>query len=167
MEPTRRKPGRRPTPRQGNGKLQPLADLLPKIATDHGWDHLYEMAKLQVQWPQIVGDAVASHSFPDRLARGRLTVLVDNPTWMTQLAFFKDEIRRKVNSSLGAGRVGEVYMKVGRGDRRQAKTATKPQAPLSPIAIQQIDKMVAELADPDTRAALRRLMLRQIQQTLE
>lgn len=56
--------------------------------------------KLEVQWAQIVGDRLAKITAPAAFQNGILDVWVAHSTWMQELWFVKDEIRKKVNAAI-------------------------------------------------------------------
>jgi len=48
-------------------------------------------------WNEVVGEAVARNTTPDRVEHGVLIVKVSSPTWRQELFFKKDEIIKKLN----------------------------------------------------------------------
>ncbi|MFQ5507785.1 MAG: DciA family protein [Leptospirillia bacterium] len=128
------------------------------IAREGGWEALVEMCRLKACWPEVVGDAVAAHAQPERLVRGRLTVVVDNSAWLTQLAFLKNDIQRKVNAHLGEGRVNDVFMVVGRLSRPKSAPKPPPAPPVSPELAREVESWVGEVADEEVRDALRAMI---------
>ncbi|MBI5136777.1 MAG: DUF721 domain-containing protein [Nitrospirae bacterium] len=142
---------------------EPISKLLPELARAAGWATLVELAQLRAAWPRVVGATVAAHSAPERLQNGRLTVTVDSSPWLTQLGFFKQKMQAQSNAVLGAERVTEVFLVVGRvgGGAPREK---RPERPVSPAADAAVERMVAEVADPEVRDALRALVLRDLRQ---
>lgn len=51
-----------------------------------------DMIELVERWPAVVGDSVASHSRPLKVAEGHLVVEVDDPRWATQMRFLESSI---------------------------------------------------------------------------
>ena len=139
-------------------QLKTVGDLLPKLAREAGWGAVMELATLKAEWPKLMGKAVAAHCVPDRLQRGRLTVVVDGSPWLTQLGFFKADMQAKANQALGVERVSEVFLVVG---RVKASVAPKPVAerPLSDAEIEAVDQSISDLEDENVRESLRHLML--------
>lgn len=56
--------------------------------------------KLEVQWAEIVGHRLAEITAPAAFQDGVLDVWVAHSTWMQELWFAKEEIRRKVNMAI-------------------------------------------------------------------
>jgi hypothetical protein len=139
-------------------QLKTVGALLPALARAAGWGAVMELATLKAEWSNIMGKAVAIHCSPERLQRGRLTVVVDSSPWLTQLGFFKADMQAKVNTALGVERVSEVFLVVG---RVEAKIASQPvpERPLSDAEIDAVEQSVADLEDENVRESLRHLML--------
>jgi hypothetical protein len=157
---------RRARPRKSEG-LKKVGDLLPDLAERGGWGGVVELCRLQAEWPGLVGATLAAHAAPERIVRGRLTVVVDTSAWLVQLSFFKAEIQRKVNGLLGEGRVNDVFLQVGRLRPAAPPAPERPRAPADPEAVKAVDACVAEVPDGAVREALRRLLLRDLGQAPE
>jgi len=135
-----------------------VADLLPGLAERGGWGQVMDLCRLRAEWGALVGPAVAGHSHPERIGRGRLTVTVDNSAWLMQLSFYRDEIRDKAAGLLGPDRVTEVVLKVGRIPKAgRVRRAVPSPPPLE--AAKEVEVCVAGVDDPEVRDALRSLML--------
>lgn len=113
-------------------------------------------------WSQAVGSAIAARTRPLRLSGGQLTVLVSGAPWMQQLNFLKEELREKLNRSLGCERVTSITFKSGR--IHEPSEGTRHEAPLlyplSPTRQHQIEHQVSELENPELASLLRELMER-------
>ena len=70
------------------------------------------VAKLAASWPQLVGERLASETFPLSLEGGVLTVGATNGPWGAQARFLNEEIRRRANVALGADAVSSVRVVV-------------------------------------------------------
>lgn len=158
VPPSQRRARRRARRSEG---LKAVGDLLPELAEKGGWGALVELSRLQAHWPEVVGEQVAAHTAPESLQRGRLAVRVDSSAWLMQLSFFKADIHQKVNAHLGADRVSEVFLKVGRVHRGgPAKKTADP--PPGPETVATVEGWVAGVPDEAVREALRRLLLRDL-----
>lgn len=51
-------------------------------------------------WNEVVGEAVAKNTTPDRVEHGVLIVKVSSPTWRQELFFQKNEIIKKLNTKI-------------------------------------------------------------------
>lgn len=64
-------------------------------------------------WPDIVGKAAASVSFPIKIRGGKLTVKVLDPIWMQQLSFLKLELLKKYRTGFPKLRLTDIYFTSG------------------------------------------------------
>lgn len=65
-------------------------------------------ARLEQRWADIVGEDLARHCTPVRLA-GRILVLrAESQTWATQLRYLTGEIRQRIEDELGEGRIDQI-----------------------------------------------------------
>jgi hypothetical protein len=72
------------------------------------------LAALTAAWPEVVGDAVARHAWPLRIARdGTLHVATASSTWAHELGFLSDEILERLRVQLGADAPTKVRCAVG------------------------------------------------------
>ncbi|MEK6576256.1 MAG: DUF721 domain-containing protein, partial [Nitrospirota bacterium] len=69
----------------------------------------------QKRWGEIMGEKIANHTIPGQIRYKKLYIEVDNPVWMHQLLFLKDEILNRVNRSIGREIINEVRFKLGTG----------------------------------------------------
>ncbi len=137
----------------------PVGALLPALAREGGWSQLIELARLKTAWDQVVGATVAAHCTPERIQNGRLTVVVDGSSWLTQLGFFKEKMLLQSNRMLRTDRIYEIFLVVGRVPKKKAKPVPPEPVALPPEAEALVDSMVGEVADEDVRNALRSLVL--------
>jgi len=116
-------------------------------------------------WEQAVGPEVARRAYPAELRRGRLTVAVENASWMQQLSFLREQLRDTLNQALGQEVVKEIRMRQAPPDRPPPPRGREPpppwlSEPLDAPALQTIDDELAALPDPELRELLRRVRVR-------
>lgn len=72
------------------------------------------LAALTSAWPAVVGDAIARHAWPLRIARdGTLHVATSSATWAHELAFLSGEIVARLRERLGTDAPTKVRCAVG------------------------------------------------------
>ncbi|MEM7645482.1 MAG: DUF721 domain-containing protein [Pseudomonadota bacterium] len=89
-------------------KLDPVAEVLQGLF-ENSKSPLSEgflRYRLEMQWPQVVGEKIGRHSRPIDINKGLLTIAVHNSGLLTELQFFRQEIITKVNTH-----VGKVWVK--------------------------------------------------------
>jgi predicted nucleic acid-binding Zn ribbon protein len=60
------------------------------------------LSTLVQRWAEVVGDALAAHVRPTKLAGGTLVIAVDDPAWATQLRYLESDLVARCNEALGA-----------------------------------------------------------------
>jgi hypothetical protein len=117
-------------------------------------------------WEQVVGAQIASHARPLRLRDGVLEVRVDQPIWMQQLRLMAPQILAKLNQALGEELVKEIFWRRGTLAPAESIPKTSPPFKLPPLTDEETksaEKAVTDLADPELRQALGKLIKRQLQ----
>lgn len=114
-------------------------------------------AQLLAWWPDIVGEAYAGHTRPERIKWTRdgsaatLFVLCD-PAIALQLSYEIDRIRERLNGFLGYPAVGAVKIVQQRGLRAKAQVPLPARSP-DPERLRRLEART-EALDPPLRAAL-------------
>lgn len=69
--------------------------------------------KAMQKWGEVVGEALADKSFPDRFDRGTLWVVATGSAWAQEIRLRKEEIVRRLNEAAGeAGLFNEIRVGV-------------------------------------------------------
>jgi predicted nucleic acid-binding Zn ribbon protein len=66
------------------------------------------LAWLSAVWPQVVGEALASHVRPVRCQGGRLDLVADGEAWRKEIDGMGSELCRRINAAWGGSLVREV-----------------------------------------------------------
>lgn len=101
-------PRRRNEP--GGRGPRPISDSLKAVTASFG--SRGPAIDLAERWQEAVGDAIAAHTRPERLDAGRLTVVVDDPAWATELRYHSARILRALNSEAGRSAISELHLRV-------------------------------------------------------
>ena len=86
--------------RRPSGGIEPINKIMTKVFTTGKFGDRAQVAQLWGQWRDIVGETIASHSFPEEIRNGKLYVKVDNPIWHQQLDLLKEELKQKIENKL-------------------------------------------------------------------
>lgn len=70
------------------------------------------IGRLASAWPELVGPRLAAESAPLSLDGGVLVVAASSGPWGAQVRFLSEEVRRKVNATLGTEEVKRVQVVV-------------------------------------------------------
>ena len=81
-------------------------------------------------WERFVGHQIARNAQPTRLDAKRLVVTVKSAVWMQELSLLREDIRRRLNESMGRELVREVFLVLGTPpDDRASRAALKRSRP--------------------------------------
>ena len=104
-------------------------------------------------WSEVVGELLSSKAEPSRIEDGKLFVRVSNSTWMQELQYLKDDIRKRLNQRLGGHVVRDIFLVLGSAKRRRPAAAAK----VHPVDETAIASLIPDLGKPDLEASLRRV----------
>lgn len=89
---------------------QPLGAVLGREMRRRAWQSNLSLGTVIMQWPQVVGNAVAQHSTVESFKEGRLQVRADSTAWARQLQLLVPQIEKRLDEVLGAGAVKQVIV---------------------------------------------------------
>lgn len=145
--------------------LNPLPDILARFLKTHGMAiHMLEF-KLQQYWPEIVGEHVARHTWPDSVRHRKLYLVAENSVWLQQLLFLKPELLAKINAAADGVALSDIVLRVGtvrppdtgEGPFPRPALPEQKDADVSAEARAEIAAAVQAVADPDLQARLKTL----------
>lgn len=95
------------------GSLDSCSAILSGLAKRLGLEsRLFEL-RLQHQWPNIIGEPIASQTWPAHIRFKKLYLTVQNSVWLQQLTFLKPTLLAKLHDSDGAAMVEDIVFRVG------------------------------------------------------
>lgn len=98
---------------RGGREPRPISDSLKAVTA--GFGSRGRAIDLNDRWATAVGEAIAAHAQPERLEAGRLTVVVDDPAWATELRYHASQILAALNAESGAAPISELRLRVHPG----------------------------------------------------
>jgi len=140
---------------RGISSIDSLSSILDGLARRLGLEsHLLE-SRLRRDWVSIVGEPIASNTWPDQIRYKKLYLLVHNSVWLHQLTFLKPTLIQKLNGAAGGELITEIVLRVGEIPLR---TAASPRTPpldgdviVSEVALAEVSSHVSAIQDPDLR----------------
>ena len=120
------------------------------------------LTALTTAWPTVVGDAVARHAWPLRIAKdGTLHVATASATWAQELGFLSDEIIERLREHLGSAAPTKVRCAVGpipeAGRREEGPPEPPPTLDEVPLEVRSAAaSAAAAISDPDLREMVAR-----------
>ena len=151
-------------PKQGEirrGGLRAIGAALPAATRDVMGRRGFVEARLMLDWPAVVGEALGRHSMPERLQRGRgpvpgqLLVLVES-AFALELQHLAPLVVDRVNGYFGYQAISGLKLRQGRIPMTPTKRRRRP-PPLSAAAQVELQERLSGIGDPELKAALDRL----------
>ncbi len=142
----------------------PVADLMPSLFRGKPAEKRLEEGKIWLLWDAAVGKQIAVKARPVSFRDGTLTVAVVSAPWMQQLVFLKKGIAEKLNAQLGKELIRDIYLKAGlpQPPAPSPKPRRKKERPLNDAELRRIAEQSSDIADPELRLAVERLLARHL-----
>lgn len=93
--------------------LDSFGTILSGLAKRLGLESSLVEWRLQQHWRDIMGDPIASHTWPDHIRFKKLYLVVRNSVWLQQLTFLKPALLEKLQAHAGRDAVSEIVLRVG------------------------------------------------------
>jgi predicted nucleic acid-binding Zn ribbon protein len=85
-----------------------LGEAIELYLQSHGLKEKVQMEQVIMDWPKIMGKAIADNTEQIWFRAGIFYVKMSHPVWRTELGMAKSKIREMLNKALGADLVEEV-----------------------------------------------------------
>jgi hypothetical protein len=143
---------------RGPGSLDSFSTILSGLAKRLGLQtHLFEL-RLQQQWRAIIGEPIASHTWPSQVRFKKLHLIVRSSVWVQQLTFLKPTLLAKLNEQAGSEFITDIAFRVGEipsPDSRTTDSTPSPQRPaVNEAALIEAEAHAAAVQDPELRNRL-------------
>jgi hypothetical protein len=148
---------------RGSGRIDSVSSILEGLARRLGLESKLLESRLRREWGSLVGEPIASNTWPHQIRYKKLYLLVHDSVWLHQLTFLKPALIEKLNSVAGTEPLTDVVLRVGKlPDAGQASASPDiPQVVVSPSSealIAEISEHVTTIRDPLLRDRLAQLM---------
>jgi predicted nucleic acid-binding Zn ribbon protein len=92
-----------------------VGESLDRVAAALGVTRATTLTGIFASWDELVGDAVAQHVRPRSLRDKTLLVVVDDPSWATQMRWLEADLLTRLVEVLGPGQVDRIEVRVVAG----------------------------------------------------
>jgi hypothetical protein len=137
------------------GSVDSLSSVLEGLARRLGLESKLLESRLRRNWVSIVGEPIASNTWPSQVRYKKLYLLVHNSVWLHQLTFLKPTLIHKLNSVAGGELLTEIVLRVGEIPSRAAASATTHPIDgdftVSEVALAEVSSHVSAIQDLDLR----------------
>lgn len=151
------------------GSIDSVSSILEGLARRLGLESKLLENRLRRDWVTIVGEPIASNTWPDQIRYKKLYLSVHNSVWLHQLTFLKPTLIQKLNRVAGMEIVTDIVLRVGElpeADRPAAPPEALPETPGPPntALLEEISTHVTTIQDPALRDSLAQLMAQSLVQ---
>ena len=141
---------------RGLGSIDSLSCILEGLARRLGLESKLLESRLRRNWVSIVGEPIASNTWPDQIRYKKLYLLVHNSVWLHQLTFLKPSLLHNLNGVAGGELVTDIVLRVGEIPSRAAASATTDRIDdtfqtVSEVILAEASSHVSAIHDPDLR----------------
>jgi hypothetical protein len=148
----------------GSGTLDSFGNVLSGLAKRLGLESRLIELRLQHHWHEIVGEPMASHTWPAQIRFKKLYLIVRNSVWLQQLTFLKPTLLTKLQTASGAASITDLAFRVGEipgeTETPPASSATDFESPQSEKFRAELISSTAMIQDPSIRERLREVISR-------
>ncbi|MFQ6041639.1 MAG: DUF721 domain-containing protein [Candidatus Poribacteria bacterium] len=146
-----------------------IGQILERLFRKLGYDKKVREQQAMFLWDEIVGEHVARNSQPTQIDNGRMSVVVSDSVWLTELNLLRMQYIAKINEQLGAKVVREIDFKIGRVNRPSERISPRrieaeedyrtklEEIELDPEELKIIGQAVAKVEDEELGEILKRI----------
>ena len=134
--------------------------LIKDISQSHGFAVRLCEYRLQKQWKALVGEVVASHTWPARIKFRKLHVAVDNSVWLHQLMYLKTTLMENIQARMEDLHLEDIIFWIGEipESREDAVDGPVEQIAVSPDARMTAREYTRSVNDEELRDSLTRVI---------
>ena len=140
--------------------LDSFGAILSGLAKRLGLETRLLELRLQYHWHDIIGEPIASHTWPTQIRFKKLYLTVHNSVWLQQLTFLKPTLLTKLRETVGTDVISEIVLRVGEIPLpRSAPAAASPGGNLSEAQVDtDTASHTAGIHDPELRERFTRVI---------
>ncbi|GAB4542260.1 MAG: hypothetical protein Fur0020_11750 [Thermodesulfovibrionia bacterium] len=137
-----------------NQNMESIGNIIGRFSRDLGLEVGRRINNIRKEWHNLVGETIASHSYPAEIRGDLLILTVETPQWMHHLTFFNREITEKLE---GFG-IKRVRFRLGKLPPFPELTHKEKECLLSEEDKVYLDEVLSGIKDEGLRDGFRRLI---------
>lgn len=98
---------------KGKDSFTSLREIISSLLADGTLPFNPDDARIWEVWDRVVGPEISNNARPSWIRDRRLKVRVSDPIWLQELKFLEEDIRRRLNETLGREAVDKIEFRVG------------------------------------------------------
>jgi len=142
--------------------LDSIGSVLSGLAPRLGLESKLLEGRIRREWGAIVGEPIASNTWPDHIRYKKLYVRVHNSVWLHQLTFLKPTLLEKLHRVVGGDFIADIVLRVGELPEpdQMSSPADQNTEGRNPTAdlLAETSAHAAPIQDPDLRERFAHLM---------
>lgn len=144
---------------------QPVSNILSSLLKDKNLNKRIESCKAIDIWDSVVGGKIAERTSPFAIKNGVMKVTVSDHAWLQELQFMKEEIRKRLNETLGKESVQNLYFKVGSLQEKEVEapsiTEQLKKVRLNAKEKEDVEKVVCNIENNEIKVAIRKVLVKE------
>jgi hypothetical protein len=154
---------------RGLGSIDSVSTILEGLARRLGLESKMLESRLRRDWGAIVGEPIATNTWPDQIRYKKLYLVVRNSVWLHQLTFLKPTLIHTLNSVDGGALVTDIALRVGELPETRhipalPETPRATDLPMGNALLAEVSAHVTAIQDPLLRDQLAQLMAQALAQ---
>lgn len=143
-----------------------LSSLLDRVCKELDIQEGLKLYRVFEIWEETVGEIIAKKAAPEIIKNEILIVKVSSSTWIQELYFIKEEIKKKLNEKLGDPLIKDINFQIGKVQmNKKSPRVHNPmdwsKFPLSEKELKEIENLLKDLKDQEISAILKRIIINQ------
>lgn len=155
-------------PVMGSGTLDSFGSILSGVSKRLGLEPRLIELRLQHRWHDLVGEPMASHTWPAQIRFKKLYLIVRNPVWLQQLMFLKPALLAKLEAEAGPEYVTDIVFRIGEIPDTSMADTDVPDANLKSVhraeLLPEVVSHTATIQDPSLREQFTEVISRYLAQ---
>jgi hypothetical protein len=109
-----------------------IGQVLDLLFRKLGYDKKIREQQAMFWWDEVVGEHVAAHAQPTQIDNGKMSVVVSDSIWLTELNLLRIQYIAKINEKLGSMILKDIEFKIGK--------VNKPSVRFSPERLKVVEE---------------------------
>jgi hypothetical protein len=160
-----------------------IGQILDRLFRKLGYDKKIREQQTMFLWNEVVGEHVAAHAQPTQIDNGKMSVVVSDSIWLTELNLLRMQYIAKINEKLGLPSnevkgsmiLKDIEFKIGKVNKPSARFSPQrikveeedyrkklEEIELGPEELRIINQAVADVEDEELGEILKRIFTNQI-----
>jgi len=139
-------------------------EVLERVFTRLGLNKKLRELKALKDWKEVVGKKIEEHTYPLRVRKGNLFIVVDSSGWLAQITYFKEKIISELNQRQGKEVIKDIYLRLGKVKNRNIRGPVKNwrirRVKLREEELEEIKNKLKKIKDKPLHQILNRILVK-------